>query len=182
MIRLAKKGDIPAITAIYDTLHDLEEQGKATIGWIRGVYPTQNTASAAIERGDMFVMEKSNKIVASAIINQTQVPEYYDAHWHKPDAPDNEIMVLHTLTVDPSIKGHGYGSEFVSFYERYALLHGCKYLRMDTNAKNAAARRLYSHLDYIEADIVPCEFNGIPGVSLVCLEKYLGDENDDNMI
>ena len=182
MIRLAKKDDIPAITAIYDALHDLEEQGKATIGWIRGVYPTKTTAAAAIERGDMFVMEKSDKIVASAIINQTQVPEYYDAKWRRPDAPDDEVMVLHTLTVDPAIKGRGYGSEFVSFYERYALLHGCKYLRMDTNAKNDAARRLYSHLGYIEADIVPCEFNGIPGVSLVCLEKYLGGENEGDVI
>ena len=44
---------------------------------------------------------------------------------------------------------------------------------MDTNAKNAAARRLYSRLGYREAGIVPCVFNGIPDVRLVCLEKKL---------
>lgn len=45
---------------------------------------------------------------------------------------------------------------------------------MDTNARNAAARRLYAGLGYWEAGIVPCVFNGIPDVQLVCLEKYLG--------
>ena len=40
-------------------------------------------------------------------------------------------------------------------------LLGCPYLRMDTNEKNAAARRLYARLGYKEIGIVDCEFNGI---------------------
>ena len=51
--------------------------------------------------------------------------------------------------------------------------NGCTVLRMDTNAKNAAARRLYLKLGYAEPDIVPCIFNGIPNVQLVLLEKKL---------
>ena len=51
--------------------------------------------------------------------------------------------------------------------------NGCTVLRMDTNAKNAAARRLYQKLGYAEPDIVPCIFNGIPNVQLVLLEKKL---------
>ena len=82
-------------------------------------------------------------------------------------------MVLHTLVVDPAFGGKGCGKAFVAFYEEYARTHGCPYLRMDTNARNQAARRLYRHLGYREAGIVPCEFNGIPGVQLVCLEKTL---------
>ena len=175
MIRQAKRGDIDAVTAIYDALHTLEESGQARIGWKRDIYPTRATAEAALEREDLFVMEKHGEIVAAAIINQTQVPEYANAAWKYSDVPDDEVMVLHTLTVHPDRKGQGYGSEFVRFYEHYALLHGCRFLRMDTNAVNTAARRLYSRLGYSEPDIVPCVFNGIPGVSLVCLEKYLSD-------
>ena len=51
--------------------------------------------------------------------------------------------------------------------------NGCTVLRMDANAKNAAARRLYQKLGYAEPDIVPCIFNGIPNVQLVLLEKKL---------
>ena len=77
------------------------------------------------------------------------------------------------VVVDPQAKGRGYGSRFVDFYESYALEHGCRYLRMDTNERNASARALYRNLGYREVSIVPCAFNGIPGVQLVCLEKTL---------
>ena len=119
MIRKACKADIPAIAAIYDRLHDAEEAGKAEIGWVRGVYPTKRTAQAALERGDLFVMEEGGKVVGAAILNQTQVPEYYGALWEFP-ARDEEVMVLHTLTIDPNTGGKGYGKAFVAFYEQYA--------------------------------------------------------------
>ncbi len=88
--------------------------------------------------------------------------------------PDDKIMVLHTLVVEPACAGRGYGTEFVHFYERYALENCCPYLRMDTNVKNAAARRLYARLGYKEVGVVDCTFNGIDGVKLVCLEKKIG--------
>ncbi len=42
---------------------------------------------------------------------------------------------------------------------------------MDTNVKNQAARRLYAQLGYREAGIVDCNFNGMPGIKRVYLEK-----------
>ena len=48
-IRKATKEDIAAITAIYDSVLQKEEQGQYTIGWIRGVYPTEDTARTAVE-------------------------------------------------------------------------------------------------------------------------------------
>ena len=63
---------------------------------------------------------------------------------------------------------------FLEFYEDYALRHGCPVLRIDTNAKNAAARAMYAKHGYIESGVVPTVFNGIPGVMLVCMEKRLG--------
>ena len=44
---------------------------------------------------------------------------------------------------------------------------------MDTNVKNQAARRLCAQLGYREAGIVDCNFNGMPGIKRVCLEKTL---------
>ena len=172
-IRKGRPEDIPAVAAIYDRILAEEEAGRASVGWVRGVYPTRATAQAALEAGELFVLERDGAVMAAAKINQEQVPEYVNARWAAPDAPEEEIMVLHTLVVDPLQGGKGCGTEFVRFYEDYALSHGCRYLRMDTNAKNSAARSLYARLGYREADIVPCDFNGISGVQLVCLEKTL---------
>ncbi len=172
-IRRAAAQDISAVSAIYDEIHAAEEAEEAVIGWARGVYPTEKTAQAALERGDLFVQEDEGRIVGAAIINRQQVDSYHGAKWTI-DAPDDQIMVLHTLVISPKAARKGYGRRFVAFYEDYASTQGCTALRMDTNARNSRARAMYRKLGYTEADIVPCAFNGIPGVSLVLLEKALG--------
>lgn len=172
MIRKATIADLDAIEAIYNAIHDQEEAGVVTIGWDRAIYPTRATAAAAIQLDDMYVLEHEGRVVAAARINQEQVPEYADAPWEH-DAPADQVLVLHTLVVDPAAGGHGFGKQFVAFYENMARESNCPFLRMDTNARNVRARALYAKLGYKEPGIVPCVFNGIPGVQLVCLEKKL---------
>lgn len=168
----ALSGDIAAVAGIYEEIHNAEDAGLASIGWVRGVYPTEKTASAAFGRGDLFVMEDGGGIVGAAIINQSQCDGYETADWRYP-APEREIMVLHTLVISPNASGRGYGRAFVRFYEEYAKEHGCRYLRMDTNAKNTRARGMYASLGYSEIGVIPTVFNGIEGVNLVLLEKAL---------
>ena len=170
MFRKAEPKDLEAIAAIYDRIHDNEEAGNTTIGWIRSIYPTRATAQTSIEVGDMYVEEVDGVIVAAAKINQEQVPEYANAQWQW-EAPNEKILVLHTLVVDPEKGRGGYGKAFVAFYEDMARNMGCPYLRMDTNVRNLIARQLYQGLGYAEVGIVDCQFNGIPDVHLVCLEK-----------
>ncbi len=166
----AEEKHIDAIEGIYSRIIDAQDNGGSYVGWQRGVYPTRQTALASLERGDLFVCIDGGRVVAAAIINRIQVPVYSEVSWLYPAGSD-KVMVLHTLVVDPLCAGRGYGTAFVAFYEGYARQNGCTVLRMDTNEKNAAARRLYARLGYREAGIVPCVFNGIKGVGLVCLEK-----------
>lgn len=172
LIRKATAADLSHIAAIYDDIHTEEERGAVTIGWIRGVYPTEKTAAAALGRNDLFAAEDGGEIVGAAIINRQQVDVYEGAGWQY-DAPDHQVMVLHTLVISPRAPHKGYGKQFVRFYEEYALTHGCPFLRIDTNARNTRARAMYQALGYREADVVPCVFNGIEGVQLVLLEKRL---------
>lgn len=176
MIRKAAAADIDAVASVYEHIHTAEEAGEASIGWIRGVYPERETALAALERGDLFVetdrIRGETVVVGTAILNQVQVDVYEGAPWLY-DVPADQVMVMHTLVIDPFVKGHGYGRRFAEYYEQYALSNGCHYLRIDTNARNTAARAFYKKLRYEEIDIVPCEFNGIPDVKLVLLEKRI---------
>ncbi|MEE0510414.1 MAG: GNAT family N-acetyltransferase [Peptococcaceae bacterium] len=172
LFRKATRDDLDAIAAIYERTHDEEEAGHTTIGWVRNIYPTHATAEAALSRNDLFVAENNGHIVGAAIINHLQGTEYADAPWTI-SVPDEAIMVLHTLVIDPAVKSHGLGSAFVAFYEQYAKANGCQALRMDTNARNRPARTLYNKLGYQEIATVPCQFNGIDGVELVLLEKKI---------
>lgn len=172
MIREARPIDLDAIAKIYENIHAAENSGKMKTGWESGVYPVRETAEEAIRRRDMFVLEEDGCIKAAAIINKIQVDVYEGAAWSF-EATDTDVCVLHTLVVDPQYAGQGIGKRFVAFYEKYALSRHCAVLRIDTNAINAAARAMYSKLGYREADVVPCEFNGISDVNLVLLEKKL---------
>lgn len=157
IFRKATEKDLYAVSDIYSDIHTAEESGSVSIGWIRDVYPTSKTAEQSLQRGDLFVAEDGGLIVGTAIINQLQVDVYENANWQY-EAPDAEVMVLHTLVISPKAAGRGYGTAFVRFYEEYALSYGCPYLRMDTNEKNAQARALYRKLGYQEIDVVPCVF------------------------
>lgn len=172
MIRKATAADLDAVEALYSEIHDAEERGSITTGWLRGVYPVRATAEAAIKRDDLFVMIADGKLIGAAVINQIQVNIYEGAAWEYPASPD-KVCVLHTLVISPAVSGKGFGSAFVRYYEDYARARGCMALRMDTNARNCAARCLYAKLGYREIGTVPTVFNGIPGVQLVLLEKHL---------
>ena len=127
--RKADKNDIDAIDRIYERTHDAEEAGLTTTGWVRGIYPVREVAEGSVERGDMYVAELTesaygpdgetpaeSRIVATGIINKTQVNVYLDCDWEY-KAPDDKVCVLHTLAVDPDVRGLGIGPAFVRFYE-----------------------------------------------------------------
>ena len=179
-IRPAVEADIPGVAAIYEKIHSEEEVGRTTIGWQRGVYPTRATAETALSLGDLFVGESGDRIAAAMRLNQEQVDVYVSAAWEHP-APPEQVMVMHTLVVDPELGRRGIAARMIAFYERYALEAGCPFLRIDTNERNLRARGMYRKLGYKEVSILPCNFNGIPGVGLVCIEKYLGENKKDSI-
>lgn len=170
MIRKAVKEDIDAIASIYDKILAKEETEGTLTGWIRDVYPTRQTAEDSLKNDTLFVSENDGRIVAAAKIDHSQMPQYAECKWEY-DVPDNQVMILHTLVVDPECSGQGYGREFVHFYEKYAFEAECPYLRIDTNATNTIAWDMYKKMGYRDAGVIIGEFNGIPDVHLVCLEK-----------
>ena len=172
MIRLAKEDELARVAEIYEQIHGEIEAGRATVGWIRGVYPTLQTAREAYQRGELYILEEGGEILAAAKLNQAQEKEYAQVDWLYP-AEEQEVLVMHTLVVAPKAGSRGLGRAFAAFYEELAKERGCKVLRIDTNEKNLRARALYKSIGYREAGVVPCTFNGIPNVPLVCLEKKI---------
>lgn len=113
-IRKADAADLDAVVRVYEHVHDTEEAGPAQVGWVRGVYPVRSTAEAALERGDLFVEEADGAVVGTGIFNRLQADVYAGAPWQY-DAPDDQIMVLHTLAVDSQAGKRGLGRAFAAF-------------------------------------------------------------------
>ena len=171
-IRKAEEKDLKRVAEIYEKILEREVAGHTKTGWLPGIYPTEDTASQAIERGDLYVMEIDGETAGSAVLNHMQVDCYCEGDWEC-ECADSEAFVIHTLTIDPELSGKGFGKAFVEFYERLAREKCCRALRLDTNENNKAARGLYSSMGFKEVGIVPTVFNNIPGVNLVLIEKAL---------
>lgn len=172
MIRKAVWSDLDAVEQLYNELHDAKEAGLIPVIWKRGIYPSRKTAISALERDDLFVLEKDGRIIGSGIINQIQNDFYRGVPWMY-DVPDNQVCVLRTLGISPAEFGKGYAAAFLDFYEAYAKALGCTELRIDTNARNEVAKGMYRRRGYMEVGTVPTTLDGIPGVSLIMLEKHL---------
>ena len=172
-IRKATAADLAGAAAVYERVHDAEEAGLTHTGWLRGVYPTRATAEAALDAGELYVLEDEGRILAAMRVNAEQGEVYAKCPWSIP-AEDDKVLVLHTLAVDPTCGKRGCGTAMVRFYEDLARACGCTALRIDTGETNSRARGLYAHLGFREAGSFDCKFNGIEGIRLVCLEKGVG--------
>lgn len=175
IFRLATEADIPAIATIYNNILS-DETKRGFVGWRIGIYPTADTARAAIALGDMYVQcTFDGKVLAAARLNHIQDDFYLDGKWQTTAAATclEEVLVIHTLVADHTAGIKGLGKAFVAFYEAEAKKRGCHFLRLDTSTTNTPARSLYSSLGFNEAGIVNGDFRNINGLKLVLMEKAL---------
>ena len=81
------------------------------------------------------------------------------------------IKVFEPVNLVKRIYALEHKSSFIVFPSKRQQKRRRPYLRLDTNAKNVRARRMYKTLGYREVGIVDTIFNGIAGLKLVLLEK-----------
>ena len=123
LIRKATAADTAAIVDLFDATHTEEEEGRTTIGWLRGIYPTVKVVETGLSCDDLYVMEDGGVLVAICRINAEQGECYPGAPWLYA-APPEQVLVLHTLIVAPGQKDKGDGSSFVAYYEEEARRRG----------------------------------------------------------
>lgn len=147
MIRLAKETDIDKIAETYTDLLQYEEANGSNSNWKLNVYPTVDVPKNKIPTETMYVLEEDDEICASMVLNNEQAPEYSDVQWKFP-AENKQVLVIHTLCIPPKKSGKGYGRKMVEFAKEFALMHGCKVIRIDTYAHNEPAKKLYQKNDF----------------------------------
>lgn len=143
LFRPAAESDLDAIERHYTELLTHEaETGRSTTNWSLGVYPTRQTAAAALAAGTLWVLEREGEPVASVILNHHQDDFYATIGWQYP-APPEQVLVVHTLCIPPRYAGQGLGRECISRIKQQAAAMGCAVIRLDTWAGNIPAATLY---------------------------------------
>lgn len=173
MIRPARPDDLPAVAQIYEEILDQEDARPVSYtNWVRGRYPTLDTARTALEAGTLYVGEDGDGIFAGVNVNGIQLPEYDLIPWQFEAARD-QVMVIHTLVIRPSRSGQGKAREMVAFCEEEGRRQGKRVMRLDTYEGNAPANAMYPKLGYRFAGHARFLFQGFLDEVLNCYEKKL---------
>ena len=162
MIRIAKESDLPAVAAVYEAILDHEDAtGLHYTGWKRGAYPTADTARNIFNAGTLYVgVDEDGAIWGS--MNLNGVP-----------AEDDQVAVIHTLTIHPDRAGQGLARQMVAFAEDTARSQGKTVMRFDTGVSNAVSNHLYPVIGYRFAGTVDTFFMGYVHCPLNLYEKKL---------
>lgn len=170
-IRRAGPKDLPAVGAFWFRINRyFERQPVNPCGWRNGFYPTPETAEDAISAGTLWLLENGGFLAGTMVLNHRQDPAYRKGNWSIP-AADSEVLVIHTLAVDPACSGRGAGRLLLKFALRYGQETGCRTVRLDAFTGNSRAVSLYERAGFRPAGTVDLGLN-IPGLKWFRLYEF----------
>jgi len=172
VIRKAAAADLPGIGEIYEAIFVQEARGPAYTNWLRGTYPTVDSARQVLEAGTLYVGEEDGVLLGVVNLNGVQLPEYDEIPWSIP-AEREAVGVIHTLCIHPRQSGRGRARQMAAFCEETARAQGKSVIRLDTWEGNVPANRLYPSLGYRFAGATEFFFQGYIRETLNCYEKAL---------
>ena len=165
MIRKAELRDIQEIMEIVsETIPIMKVEGSDQ--W-DDMYPLRKDFEQDLQNGSLFVFEHNQEIVGSITVDQTQPKEYETITWTR----NERAFVFHRLAVKPGVRKLGIASQLIDFAEKYALLNGVKYMRIDTYSLNQKAQQLFLKKGYKKTGVM--EFHG-KKFPFYCFDKELG--------
>lgn len=142
MIRKAKIDDVDRIMEILKKIID-EMHSYNNFQWDEN-YPQAKDFIMDIEKGELFVSERENKIVGFICINRDEPKEYEGLNW----SLNEDALVIHRMGVDTDYRKTGIGKELVGFADKLAHQSNVKYLKTDTNSLNTKAQALFQKCKY----------------------------------
>jgi ribosomal protein S18 acetylase RimI-like enzyme len=150
--------DINTLAELYDDLNDYLSTNTNYPGWIKGIYPIRETAEEGVKNGTLFVIRRNNEIAGTIILNQDQPDAYNNVRWGV-DAKEQEVIVVHTLAVNPRFMKLGIGKKLMEFAVDYSREQKVRTLRLDVFYKNSPAIALYEKSGFTYVDTVDLGLN-----------------------
>ena len=108
-------------------------------------YPSESVLKGDVERGELYVLRKREKLIGIIALTTIMDPEYASVSWMSPSGSN---LYVHRLAIAPEHQGKGYASELMSFAETLAREDGYTSIRLDTFSQNKRNQAFYEKRGY----------------------------------
>lgn len=173
-IRLAGEVDLAAVTTLYHEVSDAMIGSPYDCSWRRDMHPSDPFIARLVRDGGMFIAEDEDVIIAAVGIDHDLGHDYGSLSWQV-DVPEDEVAVIHLLTVAPAWRGGGVSRVLLRTCLDEARARGMRTARLDATSNNAPAIALYEsegfkRIGYGVQEVGP---DDNPFVSFVVMELVL---------
>ncbi|QJW46071.1 GNAT family N-acetyltransferase [bacterium BFN5] len=142
MIRKATIHDLESIMAIVqETIAEMH--GYNNFQWDEN-YPQAKDFVSDIEKGNLFVAVRDDKLAGFICINHEEPAEYQGLAW----SLTGKALVIHRMSVGLVYRNAGVGAEFMQLADKMAQQAGIHYLKTDTFSVNTKAQQLFRKSGY----------------------------------
>ena len=139
----AEKANLEEIIQLYkNAIAKMDEQN---IPQWDEVYPDCTILEDDINKNQMFVGKKNDKIAVCFVLNEECDEEYKNGKWI---CPDSHFCVIHRLCVSPDFQNQGIAGETMKHIEEVCRAQKYDSIRLDCFTKNPYSRRLYDKCGY----------------------------------
>ena len=138
----AKTEEFDEIRNFYRSL--IDAMGFRTIGWRKGLYPSDGYLRLSLERRELFTLKDGAELLACVILNSS-CNEGYMGIRRRLNCRDEEVLIPRALAlaVAPGHQGQGLGSCLVQEILRLARAQGKRTVRLDILNGNEPVEFLY---------------------------------------
>lgn len=147
MMEKVKIDSFESIRDFYWSAIDAMTDQSETVGWKKGIYPSDQFLRTSIENGEMYALVRDGVLVASVILNHSWNEGYEGIDWGMA-CDSKDVIVPHALLVAPSCQKQGVGRSLVQEIIDFARKKGVKTIRLDLLPRNVAAKRLYEGIGF----------------------------------
>lgn len=137
-------------------------------------YPNLEFINTKIEKQELFISTKDDKIISSVVLNNRFEPDYENINWNV-NAKSDEIIIIHTFAVFPTLTCKGIGKEIFREIKINAITNHKKTIRMDIIDGNIGAQKVFKKFGFEYVDTVEM-FH--PAVGLEKFHLYDYDLNE----
>lgn len=143
-----------------------------SVGWIKGVYPSDAMLRSALERGELYASFEGGELAACVILNSSCNEDYNGVPWRLPYGME-DTLVPHAFAVRPDLQGRGIGRQLLEKMAAIGRSRGKKAMRLDVLGRNMAAAGLYASSGFTMVEKKELYYDDTGWTEFLIFEKAL---------